>query len=133
MWIVSCAPTGLRFSIPGAAWLAAGLALMGAGTAILGVVEFRRAKTTVDPRTPDQSASLVTGGVYRLSRNPMYAGFLLALFGWGLFLGSAWSLLFLPAFVFYMNRFQIIPEERFMRAKFGNSYDAYSDRVRRWF
>jgi len=132
MWAVSQVLPGLHFSFPGAVWLATGIAVVGIVISILGVIEFRGAGTTVDPRVPEQSASLVTSGVYRHSRNPMYTGFLLVLSGWGVFLGSFPSLLFIPAFVVYMNRFQIIPEERFMRASFGKSYSEYSSRVRRW-
>jgi len=132
MWAVSQVSSGLHFSFPGAAWLSAGIAVVGIVIAILGVTEFRGAGTTVDPRVPEQSDSLVTSGVYRHSRNPMYAGMLLVLAGWGLFLGNFLSLLFVPAFFLYMNRFQIIPEERFMRASFGQSYSEYSSRVRRW-
>jgi len=121
MWGVSQVSPDLHFSFSDAAWLSTGIAMVGILISILGVTEFRGAGTTVDPRVPEQSDSLVTSGVYRHSRNPMYTGFLLALAGWGMFLGSLPSLLFIPAFVVYMNRFQIIPEERFMRANFGHS------------
>jgi len=62
----------------------------------------------------------------------MYFGFLLVLIAWGVFLGNLASLLPLPAFVVYMNRFQIIPEERHMREKFGEAYRHYEAKVRRW-
>jgi len=133
MWAVSrISLSNLYFTFTGAAWLAAGIAVIGACIAIFGVLEFRAAGTTADPRIPDQSVSLVTGGVYRHSRNPMYFGLLLVLSAWCLFLGSALSLLLLPAFIIYMTRFQIIPEERFMREHFGESYKKYRSEVRRW-
>lgn len=132
MWIVSRTSPNLSFTIPGVAWFSTGIAVVGVCIAIIGVLEFRAAGTTVDPRVPDQSVSLVVRGVYRRSRNPMYLGFLLALSAWGLFLGSIPSLLFLPAFIIYMNRFQIVPEERLMCEKFGESYNKYSSEVRRW-
>lgn len=132
MLAVSRIPTNPGFAIPGAAWMSAAVAAAGAIIAVLGVVEFRRVGTTVDPRVPHQSANLVVSGVYRLSRNPMYLGFLLVLVAWGLFLGCIISLLLIPAFVLYMNCFQIVPEERFMREKFGESYNRYSSMVRRW-
>ncbi|MDZ7783351.1 MAG: isoprenylcysteine carboxylmethyltransferase family protein [Halioglobus sp.] len=132
MLAVSRISSNLCFTLPGVAWLSTVLATAGLIIAILGVVEFRAAGTTVDPRMPEQSAKLVVRGVYRFSRNPMYLGFLLVLVAWGLFLGSTFSLLFLPAFILYMNYFQIVPEERFMREKFGESYDQYSSQVRRW-
>jgi protein-S-isoprenylcysteine O-methyltransferase Ste14 len=132
MWALSRISPSLYFTIPGVAWLSAGIALVGVCIAVLGVLEFRVAKTTVDPRVPDQSANLVVCGVYRHSRNPMYLGFLLVLCGWGLFLANAFSLLLLPAFIIYMNCFQIIPEEQFMSEKFGQSYTNYRSEVRRW-
>lgn len=108
------------------------LASIGVVFAILGVLAFRSADTTVDPRIPDQSSSLVTHGVYRISRNPMYLGFLLMLLGWGVFISNVASFLLLPLFVMYMNRFQIIPEERYMCEKFGHEYRQYASVVRRW-
>jgi protein-S-isoprenylcysteine O-methyltransferase Ste14 len=132
MWGAAAAAPALDFAVPGASGLALAFAAGGIAIAILGVAEFRRAATTVDPRVPERSASLVVGGVYRYSRNPMYLGMLLVLLGWACYLGSALALAFLPVFVSYMNRFQIAPEERHMRAKFGHSYAQYTARVRRW-
>lgn len=120
------------FPFPAGAPFAAALAVAGGVIALLGVWEFRRAGTTVDPRVPEQSASLVVRGVYRFSRNPMYLGFLLVLCAWGVFLGNVLALAMLPVFVAYMNRFQIGPEERHMREKFPQPYAAYVARVRRW-
>jgi protein-S-isoprenylcysteine O-methyltransferase Ste14 len=62
----------------------------------------------------------------------MYVGFLLALTGWAIFLSHPLSFLLLPVFVVYMNRFQIMPEERVLSAKFGKEYDRYKQGVRRW-
>ncbi|MCB1843433.1 MAG: isoprenylcysteine carboxylmethyltransferase family protein [Halioglobus sp.] len=132
MWALSRGAPLATLSFPSAGWVAAGFALAGVGIAVLGVLAFRQAETTVDPRSPEQSSTLVVRGVYRYSRNPMYLGFFLVLCAWGVFLGSISPLLLLPAFVVYTNRFQIAPEERFMREKFGESYSAYSARVRRW-
>ncbi len=123
---------GFSFPFPAGAPFAAALAVAGGVVAILGVWEFRTAGTTVDPRVPEQSASLVVRGVYRFSRNPMYLGFLLVLCAWGVFLGNVLALAMLPVFVVYMNRFQIEPEERHMREKFTQSYAAYLATVRRW-
>lgn len=132
MWGVSALLPAFSFDLPDAVWLSSSIALLGVFVAILGVLAFRNAGTTVDPRVPEQSENLVVSGVYRFSRNPMYLGFLLILLGWGLYLGSFAALFFLPAFIAYMNRFQIIPEERFMRARFGDSYARYRAKVRRW-
>ncbi|MHA7809100.1 MAG: methyltransferase family protein [Marinobacter adhaerens] len=132
MWVLSRIAPGFPIAIPAVGWLASGVALTGMAIAAHGVSAFRKAGTTVDPRVPGQSESLVVSGVYRYSRNPMYLGFLLVLCAWGLWLGNLPGLLFLPAFVLYMNRFQIVPEERFMRDKFGPTYATYCAKVRRW-
>ena len=80
----------------------------------------------------DTTTTLVRSGVFRLTRNPMYLGLLLILLAWALFLGSGWSLLGPVVFVIYLNRFQILPEERVLAAKFGVEYAAYRKCVRRW-
>lgn len=122
----------LGFTFSAAPLVALVLALAGIAFALTGVWEFRAAGTTVDPRVPDQSVSLVVRGVYQISRNPMYFGFLLMLIGWGFFLCNIASLMLLPVFIIYMNRFQIVPEERHMREKFGEAYHQYEKAVRRW-
>ena len=132
MWGVSALFPTLSFDLPGAVWLSSCIALLGVLVAILGVLAFRTAGTTVDPRVPDQSESLVVSGVYRYSRNPMYLGVLMVPCAWGLWLGNVPALLFLPVFVLYMNRFQIVPEERFMREKFDGAFTRYCTGVRRW-
>lgn len=132
MWAVSRIALNSHFTFPYVEWWSAGLVLLGIFIAIAGVLQFRMAGTTVDPRVPDQSSNLVVSGIYRYSRNPMYLGFLLALCGWCVFLGSMVSVLFLPVFILYMNCFQIVPEERFMQEKFGASYRQYRSQVRRW-
>lgn len=132
MWTLDVLLQSLSITFPALSLVALFLASTGVAFALLGVLEFWSAGTTVDPRVPDQSASLVTGGVYRISRNPMYAGFLLMLVGWGVFLGNIAGFLLLPVFVMYMNRFQIAPEERHMREMFGEEYLHYEAAVRRW-
>lgn len=132
MWILETLLPALSIEFFASSLIALVLASIGVVFAILGVLAFRSAGTTVDPRIPDQSSSLVTKGVYRISRNPMYVGFLLILVGWGVFLSNFISFLLLPLFVMYMNRFQITPEERYMREKFGHEYRQYAAAVRRW-
>lgn len=104
----------------------------GVAVALSGVLAFRRANTTVDPRAPQQTSSLVARGIYLYSRNPMYLGFLLLLAALACYLMSTAALLLLPLFVLYMNRFQIAPEERFLLQKFGADYQVYCETVRRW-
>jgi len=97
-----------------------------------GVLAFRAAHTTVNPLKPETASSLVKSGIYKVSRNPMYVGFALFLFSWALYLGSFWSIAGVLGFVLYINRFQIIPEERAMTALFGREFEAYKKTVRRW-
>jgi protein-S-isoprenylcysteine O-methyltransferase Ste14 len=99
---------------------------------VYGVVEFSRNKTTVDPRFPEKSSSLVTSGVYSVSRNPMYLGFSLFLFSLVVFLRSPYLLCAVAAFVIYMNRFQVLPEERILELHFGDAFLTYKSKVRRW-
>jgi len=112
--------------------LAAPFVVAGVVIAAMGVATFRRARTTINPMKPDAATSLVTGGIYRFTRNPMYLGLTLALDGWAVFLFSPWTLLGPVAFVLYITRFQIAPEERALRDRFGESFTAYAAKVRRW-
>lgn len=104
----------------------------GAVLGVAGILAFRKAKTTIHPERPGSASAVVTTGVYRISRNPMYLGLVLMLSGWAVRLGNPLAFLFLPAFVAYLNRFQIIPEERMLTEKFGERYVAYLQSVRRW-
>lgn len=97
-----------------------------------GFFAFRKAKTTIDPTRPQKASALVTSGVYRFTRNPMYVGLLLLLTGWSVYLSAVLPFVCLPLFVLYMTRFQIIPEERALRSRFGDEYVSYVRRVRRW-
>lgn len=132
MWLVARWLPGFAIAVPWRVLVAAGCAVAGAVVALAGVVAFRKARTTVNPATPAASSTVVASGIYRRSRNPMYLGLLLVLAGWSLHLSHVLAMLFLPAFVLYMNRFEIVPEERALAAKFGARYDAYMRQVRRW-
>ena len=108
--------------------------IFGIAVAILAaaIIGFRRARTTVDPMHPEAASAIVTSGIYRFTRNPMYLAFLLALVAWAVFLGNVVAALLPLCFVLYMNRFQIAPEEQALRARFGAPYEAYLRTVRRW-
>jgi protein-S-isoprenylcysteine O-methyltransferase Ste14 len=108
------------------------LLLAGAIPAVLGVIAFRKAATTVDPRYPQKATQLVSGGIYRFTRNPMYLGIALGLAGFAVFLRNWSCFAVLPLFMVYLSRFQIQPEERHMRDLFGAAFVDYSARVRRW-
>jgi protein-S-isoprenylcysteine O-methyltransferase Ste14 len=112
--------------------LAACACLVGAVIALLGVYEFRKIGTTVNPINPDGTVAIVNTGIYRLTRNPMYVGFAFMLLSAAIFTANYVSLLSLPIYVLYMNRFQIQPEERMLAEKFGEAYSAYLQQVRRW-
>ena len=101
--------------------------------ALAGVLSFHLAKTTVNPTKPNASSTIVRSGIYRFSRNPMYLGLLLVLVGWLLLLSNLIAFVLLPLYIVYMNRFQIIPEERILTSKFNNHYNDYKRSVRRWF
>lgn len=132
MWLP--AAPGPRFGLPSTLRVAVAVAIACAGAALglAGIVSFRRARTTLDPMHPDKATTLVTGGVYRRTRNPMYLSLLLYLCGWALYLASWPALLLLPAFVFYMDRFQILPEERALSGRFGPEFAAYQAEVPKW-
>lgn len=106
--------------------------LLGLGVCFASVLSFHRARTTVNPMQPQQASVLVESGIYQYSRNPMYLGFAIILAAWALALGSPLTLLGVVAFVLYMNRFQIAPEEWALEALFGESFVRYRARVRRW-
>jgi len=130
MWLVSNTLSAFAyFSLP---ILTVGLGL--AGFAIIGVamLSFLMENTTVNPMKPSSASRLVTSGIYGYSRNPMYLGMLLILVAWALYLANVLTFLFLPACILYMNRFQIQPEERALRARFEQEYLKYVDRVHRW-
>ncbi|WP_372995959.1 methyltransferase family protein [Marinobacter sp.] len=132
MWLI--AESGPRLDVGEMPRLAVAtvLFLLGALITVAGVLAFRSSNTTVDPRRPEASSALVSSGVYRYSRNPMYLGFGLWLLAWSVFLASAWALVGVMFFVLYMNRFQIEPEERALRESFGGAFREYERRVRRW-
>jgi len=132
MWLASWlvppveAPFGVRLGV------AIVLVIAGVGLGLAGVVSFRRVRTTINPTTPAATSSLVSSGIYRFTRNPMYVGLALYLLAWAVLLSNVLSLLFVPVFVGYINRFQINPEERSLMALFGAEYTAYKAAVRRW-
>jgi protein-S-isoprenylcysteine O-methyltransferase Ste14 len=121
------------FDFYGRILLAKILGGLGFFVAMLALFQFYTAKTTLDPTKPDKASNLVVGGVFKFSRNPMYLALLLVLLAFGVVLGNAFNTLIAAAFVGYMNRFQIIPEERILLDKFGRSFKEYCTLTRRWF
>ena len=109
-----------------------GLVVLGASMDLAGLWAFRRARTTINPMKPKAVSAFVSGGVYRLTRNPMYLGMVFFLTAGAVYLWSPGTVLGPLVFVAYINRFQITPEERVLKDRFGDTYAAYCRRVRRW-
>lgn len=123
---------------PGSPWprlltgLATTLALAGLALAVAGVMGFRRQQTTVNPMHPERAGTLVTQGIYRFSRNPMYLGMLLLLSAWAAYLRQPATLAGVVFAAAWLRRYQVLPEERLMAARFGPAYRLYCAQVRRW-
>ncbi len=132
MWFFAPAATTAFLSPALRITLAAALALAGGLIAAAGSFAFKRAKTTVNPLKPQKASALVTAGIYRLTRNPMYVGLVLVLVGVAVWLAWLPAVLGPVAFVGYITRFQIHPEERALEAIFGAEFKLYCQRVRRW-
>jgi protein-S-isoprenylcysteine O-methyltransferase Ste14 len=107
--------------------LISGLLLMSVAT-----LQFARAKTTVNPMRPARTSSIVSTGIFAVTRNPIYLGDIFVLIAWALWLGSITGLVVVPLFIAYINHFQIKPEEQALLKKFGPAYQGYLAKVRRW-
>jgi len=92
----------------------------------------KKVKTTANPRMPERTEVLVTSGIFRYTRNPMYLSLLFLLVAWAFWLSNFAAFPFLPVFIVYITRFQIMPEERELSRKFGESYQDYLNCVGRW-
>lgn len=102
--------------------------LFGAG----GILAFRFAKTTIDPVSIDRASRVVSDGIFRVTRNPMYVGLTALLAGWAIFLSVPLSFPGPVVFALFIHFIQILPEERAMEVKFGRDFLDYKDRVPRW-
>ena len=131
MWLVS-AYSGFIIAVPWRSTFVLIFCIVGFAIALAGVLTFRRAKTTVNPLTLEATTTMVTWGIYRFTRNPMYLGLRFILAGWAIHLSNLLAFAFIPLFVWYLNRFQIVPEERVLEAKFSHAFTAYKCSVRRW-
>jgi len=95
-------------------------------------LQFLLAKTTLNPFQLETASQLVTGGIYRLSRNPMYLSLVFILLGWMVYLGSLSALFGVGLFIWYVTKFQIKPEEEGLKRLFGAAFTDYCRRTRRW-
>ncbi|WP_240432781.1 methyltransferase family protein [Vibrio halioticoli] len=108
------------------------LVLISLRLAWVSIDSFKKENTTVNPLQPSKTQNLVTHGVYRYSRNPMYLSLAILLVAWASLLASWTGIFGCLIFVMYITQFQIKPEERALMHKFPQSYTAYLKRVRRW-
>jgi len=108
------------------------LLVLGVIIGILGVTEFSRRSTTVNPHKPQKTTTLVRSGIYRLTRNPMYLGMAIILLAGMVKFGNGINIIVIPLYIWVMNTIQIQPEEEVMEQKFGQKYLAYKKEVRRW-
>ncbi|HER34383.1 MAG TPA: isoprenylcysteine carboxylmethyltransferase family protein [Halothiobacillaceae bacterium] len=113
-------------------WVAGLLFAAGGGLMLAAAWALWRARTTIDPFRPERASQLVTGGIYRLSRNPIYLGDALLLTGMACWWGQPLGLIALALFVLFIDRFQIRGEEAALARHFGDAFDRYRQRTRRW-
>lgn len=106
--------------------------LIGAAFDIAGLIEFKRSKTTINPLHPEKSSALVSGGIYKITRNPMYCGMVAFLIAWMSYLENSTALIGVIFFMWYITQFQIKPEEKMLVKLFGDAFIQYQQRVRRW-
>lgn len=132
MWGISLADFDIELNIILRGTIMAILLGLSVFFIITGILSFRKAATTISPLKPEAASALVCSGIYQISRNPMYVGLLLLLLAWGVYLSSFLSLFAIAGFVYYLNRFQIIPEEQALLSIFGSEFEDYQLRVRRW-
>lgn len=130
MWLIARVSPHVAVAFAGGL----GAFVMAAGVALNlgGVLAVRRAKATFNPLRPETTTALVSTGLFALSRNPMYLGMLVVLLGWAVYRRAPVTLIGPVAFVLYINRFQILPEERVLLSLFGASFEQYKGKVRRW-
>ena len=111
-------------------WLGFGFAALGFILGVLALIEFRRVHAALG--TKKRTKSLVTSGIYRYTRNPIYLGFVLMLIGLPLTMGSYWGLILVWSLVTFINNLIIKHEEAYLKEEFKDQYMDYSSHVRRW-
>ncbi|MEA5668885.1 isoprenylcysteine carboxylmethyltransferase family protein [Stenotrophomonas sp. MH1] len=131
-WLCAHQLPGFAFSLPVRITIVTVTASAGVLLNLVPKLLFQRAGTTVNPLRPQRTTQLVTHGVYRFTRNPMYLGQALVLLAACLWLRNAVALGVVPVFIAYITRFQILPEERHLAQRFGPAFDAFRARTRRW-
>lgn len=132
MWTFAALVPVLSFSFSLQSVFVVLMATAGAAVVMMALAAFRHASTTSDPTNPRQASALVTYGIYRYTRNPMYLGMTLIQLAFFIYLGNVAALIPIVFFVLYISRFQIIPEERALESLFNDEYNTYRSTVRRW-
>ena len=131
-WLLARIAPGFAYLLPARIPITAILMLVGFSLTLSGFAAFRRAKTTLNPHTPEKSSSIVRGGPYGFTRNPMYLGLAFVLLAVCAYLANPLTIVAVAVFFAYLTRFQIMPEERLLLEKFGEPYAQYTRSVRRW-
>ena len=108
------------------------LMMLGFLVLLIAISAFIKLKTTINPLKPEAASSLVTMGIFRISRNPMYLGMLLLIISLWIKTGAVLGFILVAGFIAYLNYFQILPEERAMKGLFSDKYKTYCQQVRRW-
>jgi protein-S-isoprenylcysteine O-methyltransferase Ste14 len=111
-------------------WFGLGLTAIGFVLGALALIEFRRTRTTSDPKKPTQN--FVTSGIYRYTRNPTYLGFVLMLIGLPLNMGNYWGIILVLPLITFINNMVIKHEEAYLEKKFKEQFISYKSHVRRW-
>lgn len=131
-WLLGLALPGRPLEWPLQWLLALVLLVGGVGLSLASKFAFLRADTTLNPMRPEHVSTLVTTGLYRWTRNPMYLGQAVILLAWAVFVDRPVAFLVVPLFVAYITRFQIHPEEMVLSRRFPGMYAAFCERTRRW-
>ncbi|WP_318496241.1 methyltransferase family protein [Photobacterium leiognathi] len=122
----------MTFDFDGKSLLISMLCFIGVIPGFTAIIAFAKANTTIDPRYPQKTSRLVTTGIYRFTRNPMYLGLVFFLFAAAFYFSALSCFVVVPVFIWVMNNFQIEPEEAVLLAMFGEDYQHYCQTVRRW-
>ena len=133
LWIISLLLPTFNYSFAGMLPVVIVFLLCGFSLILSGFSKFQHVHTSASPSQPESASALVTTGIYRFTRNPMYLGGALILTAQAFFVSNGLAFIGIPIFALYLNQFQIKPEERILLSKFGQSYLDYTQKTRRWF
>ncbi len=134
VWVTDRLVPSLHFELPYREVFSWAVLLIGLVLCWSGVVNILRRKTTIHPdrKSLREPTALVQTGVYRYTRNPIYLGMTIMLLAWVIFLQNWLTVLVVIGFVVFITQYQIKPEEEALEKVFGDEYERYRARVRRW-